>query len=334
MAWTAGLVVLMLVGASGTAYAMLRHFNNNIQQADITALIGKQPGGAAKGAENILFIGSGTPVYQGNQYGSQKTNQTHTLMLLHIQAQRKWGDVMSIPASSWVHIPACVMGNGKMSLPTQGPIGQSFATGNGYGNKAKLGVACLVKTVEQDTRIPIDHFVLINFNGLGAIVAALHGLRVCIPKAFTDPLTGDSFKAGCQWLTPGRAVAYAQSVYGINPADIARLTGGQQLLASLLISRAKSELYNPLVIYDFVDAVTRSLTIDTQLGGFTGLIRLAENVHSIPSHKATFFTVPYYPRSEVVPADTANVLWKQPQANRVFACIRKDIYVNRSAHCA
>ena len=334
MAWTAGLVALLMVSLSGTAYAMMRHFNNNIHQADITALIANQPSAAAKGAENILLIGTGTPVYQGNQYDSLLTGQTHTVMLLHIQAQRKWANVMSIPANSWVHVPSCTMGNRKLSRPTQATLGQSFATGNAYGNNNTLAVTCLVKAVEHNTGISIQHFILVNFYGLGAMVDALNGVRVCIPKGFTDPLTGDKFRAGCQWLTASRAVAYAQSVYGINPANTAQLTSRQQQLTSSLISRAKGELYNPLAIYRFVDAITRSLTINSRLGGFVGLVRLVNNLHSVPSGKITFFTVPYYPRSVVVPSDKDNVLWKQPQANKVFACIRNDIYVTRSGRCA
>ena len=83
-----------------------------------------------------------------------------------------------------------------------------------------------------------------------------------------------------------------------------------------------------------IDAVTKSLTIDTGLGGFTGVLRLADRVHSIPSRDVTFFTVPYYPRSEVVPTDTENVLWKEPQAEKVFTCVRDGIRVSRTAHCS
>jgi len=331
MAWTAGLVALLLVGLSGTAYAMLRHFNDNIQQADITAFVGKEASGGA--GENILLIGSGTPIYQGNQYDHLRTDESHTLMLLHISADQKWANVMSIPTNSWTHIPSCVTGDGKVSAPVQNQIGQSFATGNGYGNATTLGVSCLVKTVEHNTNISIQHFVLVNFYGLGAVVAALHGVRVCIPTAFTDPATGEHFPAGCHWLTPGQAVDYAQAVYGINPANTAQLTSRQQELATALIDRAKSEMYDPMTMYHVVDAITKSLTIDTALGGFVGLLKVVQQVYSMPSKDITFFTVPYYPRSIVVPTDTESVLWKEPQAKKVFTCIRDDIRVSRTAQC-
>jgi hypothetical protein len=38
----------------------------------------------------------------------------------------------------------------------------------------------------------------------------------------------------------------------------------------------------------------------------------------------TFFTLPTYPRSLVVPTDTANVLWTQPEDSAIFQAFRND----------
>jgi hypothetical protein len=86
----------------------------------------------------------------------------------------------------------------------------------------------------------------------------------------------------------------------------------------------KSELLNPLAIYRFLDAATRSLTIDSQLGGITGLYDLGQSLRGLPSDKIAFFTIPNFPRGEVVPGDTANVLWTQPEDSRIFASFRDD----------
>ena len=85
---------------------------------------------------------------------------------------------------------------------------------------------------------------------------------------------------------------------------------------SSLVSRVKSELLDPIAIYRFLDATTKSLTIDSQLGGITGLYNLGESLRGIPSSKIAFFTIPNFPRGEVVPGDTANVLWTQPEDSR------------------
>ena len=73
------------------------------------------------------------------------------------------------------------------------------------------------------------------------------------------------------------------------------------------------------------DAATQSLTIDSQLGGVTGLYNLGQSLRGIPSSKIAFFTIPNFPRGEVVPGDTANVLWTQPEDDQIFASFRADV---------
>jgi hypothetical protein len=99
---------------------------------------------------------------------------------------------------------------------------------------------------------------------------------------------------------------------------------------SALISRVKSQLLNPLAIYRFLDAATRSLTVDSQLGGITGLYDLGQSLREVPPDKIAFFTLPNFPRGEVVPGDTANVLWTQPEDNQIFASFRDDVPASNS----
>jgi hypothetical protein len=89
---------------------------------------------------------------------------------------------------------------------------------------------------------------------------------------------------------------------------------------SSLVSRVKGELLDPIAIYKFLDATTKSLTIDSQLGGITGLYNLGQSLRGIPSSKIAFFTIPNIPRG-----DGANVLWKQPEASQIFASFRNDV---------
>jgi hypothetical protein len=99
---------------------------------------------------------------------------------------------------------------------------------------------------------------------------------------------------------------------------------------SSLIQRVKSKLLNPVAIYRFLDAATRSLTIDTKLGGATGLYNLASSLRNLPSNKVAFFTLPTYPRSDVVPGDAANVLWTQPEDSQIFRAFRDDVPASQS----
>jgi LCP family protein required for cell wall assembly len=319
-------LAVLLVAVTGTGYVMLRHFNGNLRQADIRGLLGAQPVNTHPQAENILVIGSDSRQGLSKKYGSGLvTDQSDTMMIVHIPADRKWAEVMSIPRDSWVDIPACEMSNGQFSAPTQFKINNSFAVGNLNGNNTALGVACTVKTLEQDTGIYIDHFIVVNFTGFQSMVAALGGVYECNPAPINDPNSGLRLAAGTHLLTPVQALGYVRARYTLGDGSDLERIGRQQAFMSSLISRVKSELLDPVAIYRFLDAATRSLTIDSQLGGITGLYNLGQSLRSIPTDKIAFFTIPNFPRSERVPGDTANVLWTQPQDNRIFASFRDDV---------
>jgi LCP family protein required for cell wall assembly len=324
---TAGVVALAAVGL----FLVYRHLNGNIQQRDVSGLLGSQPVDLHPQAENILVIGSDSRFGTHGQYGHNLvTDQSDTMMIVHIAANRQWAEVMSIPRDSYVSIPACKMGNGQMSGPQQFKINEAFAIGNLDGNNTALGVACTIKTVEQDTNIYIDHFVVVNFTGFQNMVSALGGVEECNTQPINDPLSGLKLAAGQHLLNPTQALAYVRARYTLGDgSDLERIMR-QQAFMSSLIQRVKSKLLNPVAIYNFLDAATKSLTIDTKLGGATGLYNLASSLRSLPSNKVAFFTLPTYPRSEVVPTDTANVLWTQPEDSQIFTSFRNDVPASSS----
>jgi len=333
--WTAGITAGVVAIAAVGAFLLYRHLNGNIQQRDVSGLLGSQPVDLHPQAENILVIGSDSRFGLSARFGrSLTTDQSDTMMIVHIPASRQWAEVMSIPRDSYVSIPACKIGNGQMSSAQTFKINEAFAIGNLDGNNTSLGVACTIKTVEQNTGIYIDHFVVVNFTGLENMVAALGGVPECNTQAIDDPLSGLKLSAGHHTLTPAQALAYVRARYTLGDgSDLERITR-QQAFMSSLIQQVKSKLLNPVAIYRFLDAATKSLTVDTQLGGVTGLYNLASSLRDLPSSKVAFFTLPTYPRSEVVPSDTANVLWTQPEDGEIFQSFRNDVPASRSLFAA
>jgi LCP family protein required for cell wall assembly len=329
LAWTAGGVAAVVLVALGGAYAVYRHLNGNIHQVNISGELGTQPVDTHPQAENIMIIGSDTRNGQGRGFGQNlNTDQSDTLMIMHVAADRKWVNVMSVPRDSWVNIPACKMGNGQTTSPTTFKINEAFALGNLDGNHTDLGVACTIKTLEQDTGIHIDHFVAINFQGFRDMVNALGGVEECNTAAINDPKSGLHLKPGHHLLHGLGALAYVRARYTLgNGSDLERI-GRQQAFMSSLVERVKSKLLNPIAIYHFLDAATKSITIDSQLGGIHGLYDLAMSVRNLPASHITFFTLPTYPRQLVVPTDTANVMWTQPVDSRIFQDYRDDIPVS------
>ena len=333
LAWVAGsLAVALLLVATG-GYLVYRHLNANLHQVNVSGLLGSRPVDLHPQAQNILVIGSDTRIGQGRGYGSSaqlNTDHSDTLLIVHIAASRRWADVMSIPRDSWVNIPACRMGNGHMAAPQTFKINEAFTIGNLYGNKTALGTACVLRTVERNTGIRIDHFVVVNFDGLKDMVNAVGGVPECNTAPINDPKSGLHLKAGHHLLNGRQALGYVRARYTLgNGSDLERINR-QQAFMSSLVSRVKSKELNPLALYRFLDAATRSLTIDSQLGGIHGLYNLASSLKNLPPGKVTFFTLPTYPRSYVDPADTANLLWTQPQDSLIFQAFRHDVPVSQA----
>ncbi len=329
LAWTGGSLAALLVAFAATGYLVYRHLGNNIVQADVRADIGKQPADLHPQAQNILVIGSGSGSAQGAATGAAG-GQTGTLMLVHIAANRQWAEVMWIPPYSWVSIPSCETSNGGWSAPAESEINQAYATGNQDGDHAALGAACMIRTLNQDTGIYVDHFIVVNFTGLKDMVAALGGVYECNPAPISDPHSGLYLTAGRHLLTAAQALGYVHGRttfgYGRDPVRVSR----QQAFMSSLISRVKTELLDPVAIYQFLDAVTSSLTIDSQFGGVPGIYHLGESLHGIPGGKVTLFVLPSYPRAGLVPSDTRDVLWTQLQDSAIFASFRDDVAASHS----
>ena len=176
---------MLLLAVATTGYLLVRHLNSNIAQSNISGMLGHRPADLHPKAENILVIGSDSR--QGTAAAAlDTTDQSDTMMLIHIPADRQWAEVMSIPRDSWVKIPSCLMGDGKTSTPTQFKINEAFALGNLYGNHTALGAACTIKTIEQDTGIYVSHFLVVDFTGFKNMVAALGGVEEC---KFRVPVT-------------------------------------------------------------------------------------------------------------------------------------------------
>jgi len=327
VAWVSVIVTLALGVAALIVYLGYRHLNGNIRVRNIGGLVGAQPVDLHPGAQNIAVIGDDSRAGTNGQYGNPPdyaAGHSDTLMIVHIAASRKWAEVISIPRDSWVHIPSCDMGGGERSAAEDFKINDAFTLGSTHGDEAR-GAACTIRAVERNTRLRISHFVVISFAGFKDMVDALDGVDVCTRQPIADAKAKLYLPAGRHVLHGNQALAYVRARYSLGDgSDLGRISR-QQAFMSSLASRARSKLYNPISIYRFLDAATKSLTIDSGLGGIGGLYNLASTLKNMPTSKLTFITVPTYPRSLVDPTDTANVMWQQPQTQRIFASLRGDV---------
>ncbi|MGW8397460.1 LCP family protein [Streptomyces lydicus] len=323
VAWTGGVLGVLLLGTAGVGVWVYQHLDGNIHGVDI-GVDGNRPVNLSPGSKNILVVGSDSRAGANAKYGKGLTTmQSDTLMVLHIAANHKWATAVSFPRDSWVKIPACTRGNGSKSSPHHFKINEAFSIGGDSGDIRKAA-ACTIKTVEQNTGLRIDHFTSVDFQGFKGMVNALGGIEVCPKHAIHDKKAHLDMEAGCQNVQDEKALGYVRTRYSVGDgSDLGRI-GRQQEFMKALGAKAQEKLTSPGELYDFLDSATRSITTDNDLAGLKQLYDLAATVKDIPSDRLTFLTVPNYYRQADVATDKANVVWQYPQATELFSDMAHD----------
>ncbi|MEV6421075.1 LCP family protein [Streptomyces sp. NPDC051662] len=323
----AAALVLGTAAAGGWFYSAL---SGNIHGAGVDDALGDNRPRATQGGENVLIIGSDSRAGLGGAFGENLTTmQSDTLMLLHIGGSGEWATVVSFPRDSWVRIPSCRQGDGAVSTPHHFKINEAFAIGGSTGDTANAA-ACAIKTVEQNTRVRVDHFMIVDFRGFTGMVDALGGVEVCPRLPIHDKKAHLDLRAGCQTVKNEQALGYVRARYSLGDGtDIGRI-GRQQEFMRALAAKARAQLYQPRALYGFLDAATESLTTDPELAGLEPLYNLASGIKRMPAERITFLTVPNYPRARDVPGDTANVVWHPPAAQQLFNALMNDREMSRS----
>ncbi|HEX5017451.1 MAG TPA: LCP family protein, partial [Actinomycetes bacterium] len=319
--WIAIIVALLLLAGVATGFYLYKRFEGNITEFDVTDALGSdRPTKAPEDPEaereplNILVMGSDTRQGQGKGYGpaAEITGaRSDTTLLVHLPADRESATVVSIPRDTIVDIPSCKTDSGE-SAPYRDRFNSAFSTG---------GPACTIKTVEQNTGVFIDHFVIVDFSGFNNIVDALGGVDVCLPEPVYEPKSGLDLDAGVTTVTGDQALAFVRVRAIGSGSDIDRIDR-QQAFISSLIDKAKSSgtLLNPVRLVRFLEAATKSLTTDPELASLNRLRQLAQEVRNIPLRDITFITTPWV----VNPEDPNTVVWNTAKTDQLWDAIIND----------
>ena len=223
---------------------------SNIEKVDIEPK-GERP--SEQPGSNYLLVGSdsrkGLTKEEAKRLGTGSQdvgNRTDTIMLLHT------GDgpnlLLSIPRDSIVNIPG--QGTNKVNA--------AFAIG---------GPKLLVRTIEQNTGLRVDHYVEIGFGGFANSVDAVGGIEICPKQRMVDKLANLRVKKGCQEADGATALGYARSRHASQYGDIDRARH-QREVVSAIGSEVKSPwtFINPIRYFRVNKAATSSLTISKGTG--------------------------------------------------------------------
>jgi LCP family protein required for cell wall assembly len=262
----------------------------------------------------VLLLGSDTREGQGNSgIGGETPGLSDTTILLHLSADRERAYGVSIPRDAMVERPECELDDGEGTDPGGlAMFNEAYAVG---------GPACTIKTVEAITDIRVNHFVVVDFNGFKNMVYALDGVPVCVPEEVNDDIGKIYLPAGSYEVKGQQALSYVRLRHGLSEnGDIGRMKRQQTFLASMANKAISAgTLVNPVRLYNFLDAATKSLTTDPGLASLKELGGLAKQLKDIGLDKIQFLSIPF----ESYEPDP-NRLQLAPQADAIWDRLRHD----------
>ena len=202
-------------------------------------------------------------------FGAQRSD---AIMLATVADDGASASVVSIPRDSWVDIPGRGMNK----------INAAYSFG---------GPTLLIRTIEQLTRVRVDHFAVIDFAGFQQMTDAAGGIDIVIPGSTSD--TRGEFPAGPQHLDGTQALNYVRQRYGLPGGDFDRVRRQQNALRALVRSALSSgTLSSPTRAYELVNSLTQHVGVDDSLSN-TDLATLAFSLRGLRSSDVAFLTVPY-----------------------------------------
>jgi LCP family protein required for cell wall assembly len=326
--WVAVAAVVILAGSTLTAYLKYRAVYDSITRVNVPGSeLGQRPTQYSTTSENILVYGDDSRkgldaheqyiLHTGDLEG---TDNTDTIMIIHLSPGRHLVTVMSIPRDTMVPQYQCDSGPGY--------TGQQ-ADPNSYVQINSLlqigGPACLWETVEQTTGIYINHFIGIGMLGFVKVVNDLGGVNVCVPFNVSDPVSGLTLPSGEHHIDGVQALAFWRTREDVGTgSDLERIQRDQFMSAQVVKGVLSSGLLSdPLKLLSVVTDAAASMTTDSGMT-VSDLVSIAESLRNLSSKNVQFITAP----NQAWPPDPdARVQFAQPQADEVFSAIAHDVTV-------
>ena len=275
---------LALLAGVGVLYLEHR-LSSNIGRIDgVFSGLGQRPAKPASGpgaeAVNILLLGTdrrSSVATTGRDAGAPAwipgEQRSDTIMLVHIDGDRRGASIISIPRDSWVRVPG--YGGAKINAAF------SYA-----------GPSLAISTIESLTGLRLDHLAVVDWSGFKALTDAVGGVTVTVPKTVRDSARDITWTAGQHRLDGQQALNYVGQRYGLPGGDLDRVKRQQAFLRELMQESLHTKMRkDPQMVYDFLDTVTQHLSVDS--GWSTkDMATLALSMRNLRSSSIRYLTVP------------------------------------------
>ncbi|MFF6995140.1 LCP family protein [Streptomyces sp. NPDC008313] len=276
---------------------------------------------APKHGTNILLMGTDgrntiTAKEKSTYYaGGVACNCTDVMMLVHVSADRKRLDVVSMPRDSLAEIPAHRDASGGTRPAHRAKLNGAYAEG---------GPALTVRTVEKMTKVDVDGYVQVDFRRFMDSVDEVGGVEVCTRRRLQDSATRLDLAPGSHRLNGGRSLQYVRSRHVDASADLGRIQRQQRFLVSALRGlQDRGALRDRTAMSRLADTLLGSGRVDQGLG-VGQLVDLAGALSRISPSASAFTTVPITGFNPLIPGVGSTLRWDDAKAKALFRKVRED----------
>ena len=295
--WILGSLAAVIVLVVGAAAGYAWHLDHEIHRFDVRGLTDVPTTGADAGTENILMVGSTNRcalTVQNAAYGlcSQGVNGVNSdvVMILHLDPSKRSVSILSIPRDLFVPNARTTGANKIDAALYQGP-------------------SQLVAAINENLGIPIQHYVVLNFDSFANVVDTLGGVKMYFPEPVYDAYSGlQQLTPGCvsldgfhalqvvrarhvQYKGPGVTTPYPRYWPSENLSDLARIRRDHEFLRVLATAVARQGLSNPITDGQLVSGVAPQLDVD-RLFSISDMVNLVLDFHSVNVDAAPQLTLP------------------------------------------
>jgi LCP family protein required for cell wall assembly len=298
IAVTATITAVVVLGGLGVGLWSVLSAANQVSRVDTFRPIpeANRPPAAVSNAKNFLVLGADSDGTGGGRSDS--------IVLIHLPADRKSAQVISIPRDTWVPVPATANGRGGVNAK----INAAYAWG---------GTSLMVRTVEAFTRVRIDHVAVIDFAGFPRIIDALGGVDITVEKAFTTPAR--NYSAGLQHMNGLVALDYARQRHPFAAGDFARMRHQRDIIAAMVDAASKNGLLtDPARLANAIRATADAVRVDESLS----LFDLVWSLRDLRKGNLTMLTSPSAGTGMV--GNQSVVFSNTPVASQLFEAVRTD----------
>jgi len=269
---------------------------------------------------NILFMG----LDLRRDEPADQAARTDSVLILTLDPHNKVAGVLSIPRDTWVEIPDGYGGY------TNDRINVAYEMGEYTYRDYDGGGAGLIKdTIEHNFGIPIDQYVLLNFNNFIELVDELGGIEVDVPEYAYDYAYSDcnacyeyevEFLPGPEHMDGERALAYARIRKSDN--DFKRIERQQVVIQSTAQRAADLGVLvgsNPIDLYKkYKDSVKTDIS-DSKIPGLALLGQQIgpTNIRMVSMAEATYSCID-------VCGGAAGLLWNLDKVEELKARVFND----------